>query len=219
MTRQTYMDNLDAIKAELCEMAREVDGMLEQAMESLVRRDTKLAEAILRSDDIVDNMNVQIEQECFHLIAMQQPVARHLRLVHAAFNIITDLERIGDHGVDIAKIARKLAASWNGDVPDALITMGKTTQGMLRNLIQAFDTFDLRLIDEIATSTEVHAAFERFEASTLTAMQAGDVSLVAANYLLFVAYHLDEMANHVSCVAERLRFYETGESRRLPMAA
>ena len=85
MTRQSYVDNLDTIKSELCDMAREVDGMLTQAMESLVSRNTDLAEAILRSDDIVDNMNVQIEQECLDLIALQQPVACHLRLVHVAY--------------------------------------------------------------------------------------------------------------------------------------
>jgi len=200
-------------------MAREVDGMLEHAIESLVNRNTDLAEAILRSDDIVDGMNVHIEQECLDLIALQQPVARHLRLVHVAFNVVTDLERIGDHGVDIAKITRKLAASWDGNVPEDLIAMGKIVQSMLRDLIQALRTPDLKLIEEIASSREADAAFERFQASTLATMQDSEVPRVAAHYLLFVAYHLDEMAQHIADAAKRLRSYETGEGRKLRMAA
>src|SRR2546423_7026063 len=90
-------------------MGSGADRMVVDAMQALADHDVALAERVIAGDDRIDDLDILIETHCMRLIALQAPVGRDLRLVGTALKAITDLERIGDHAVDIAKVARKLA--------------------------------------------------------------------------------------------------------------
>jgi len=212
MTRTKYVTELEKLPAGLREMAKQVDRMLAQAMETLAQRNSELTEIIFREDDDVDALNVHIESDCLTLIALYQPVGRDLRLISSAYNIVTDLERIGDHGVDIAKIARKLGHVSPFQAPQELFVMSATVRSMLRTLTVAFETTDPQILAEMKRWNEdVEYGRERFESKIYAAMESRSVDTVRASYLLFVAHHLEEISGHMVRIAERLQYYATGK--------
>ena len=85
-----------------------VETQIYQCIEALVNQDIELAEKVIKNDDIVDNLQTEIEDKCIKLIATQQPLAVDLRKIFTTTKIVTDLERMADHAVDIAKIVVRL---------------------------------------------------------------------------------------------------------------
>jgi phosphate transport system protein len=108
-TRQQFHEELVGLDRQLLQMGDLVSRMTTQAVDALRDADAAAAEAVIAADDAVDTLNRDIEASCMRLLALQQPVARDLRQIGTALKVITDLERIGDHAVDIAKIGRKFA--------------------------------------------------------------------------------------------------------------
>lgn len=90
-------------------MTQAAKKMLQMSIESLQERDVAKAKEVISLDDIVDSYNYKIEDKCLRMIALQQPVAKDLRVIAAVMKIITDVERIGDYSIDIAKFSIRLA--------------------------------------------------------------------------------------------------------------
>ncbi|MFA0774651.1 MAG: hypothetical protein THHGLFOP_000147, partial [Candidatus Fervidibacter sp.] len=107
--RKSFEEQLQELQDDLLRMGRFVEGAVAKAMKALVAQDIALANEVIREDDIADDLDVEIETKAMKLLALQQPMARDLRIIGTALKIVTDLERIGDHAVDIAKLARLLA--------------------------------------------------------------------------------------------------------------
>lgn len=108
-TRQSYNDELEALRQNISSMGQAVDLAMHQAMKALIELDLNLAQAVIDGDDVIDAMEIAIEDKCMVLIARQQPLAKDLRIIGTGFKISTDLERIGDHATNIAEIALELA--------------------------------------------------------------------------------------------------------------
>jgi phosphate transport system protein len=216
MTRARYDEELDTLRSLLLKMGNQVDEMVAKAIEALMRHDVRVAEEVLANDDLVDSLDIQIETQCIHLIALQQPMARDLRLIGAVLKIITDLERIGDHAVDIAKETRKLArTSFNKPLVD-LPGMTGMVRGMLHDAMAAFVTHDLNLVDRVVDADdEVDDVFHRVRSELHTAMEHNPNLVVHASYLLFVAHYLERTADHAVNIAERVHYVETSSLTQL----
>ncbi|MGO1370531.1 MAG: phosphate signaling complex PhoU family protein [Senegalia sp. (in: firmicutes)] len=93
----------------LLEMGEKSEQLIEMSIESLLNQDIELADKAIELDKDIDNMEIIIEKKCLELIVLQQPMAKDLREISAILKIITDIERIGDNGVNIAKITKKLS--------------------------------------------------------------------------------------------------------------
>ena len=106
--RIAFEKELRELDNSLLTMGKEAESMLEDALTALAERDLKLANETIARDDIVDNMRFAIEKKCIELIATQHPAAKDLRRIFAAIAIASDVERVGDYSVDIAKIVRRL---------------------------------------------------------------------------------------------------------------
>ena len=106
MIRQNFEQELEALRQDLVRMGQIVQNAIRNAVDALARQDQALAQQIMDGDDIIDEMQVDIEDRCIALIARQQPVAKDLRVLGTGLKITTDLERIGDHAFDIAKIVQ-----------------------------------------------------------------------------------------------------------------
>ena len=102
-TRQSYNDELEALRQNISSMGQAVDLAMHQAMKALIEQDLNLAQAVIDGDDVIDAMEIAIEDKCMVLIARQQPLAKDLRIIGTGFKISTDLERIGDHATNIAE--------------------------------------------------------------------------------------------------------------------
>ena len=105
-----YDDELEAIQRDLIQMGLKVEERIGQAMESLVNRDSDLARRLIENDHLINEMEVDLDEKSVELIARRQPTARDLRLIILALKIVTDLERIGDQCVSIAKRVLELNA-------------------------------------------------------------------------------------------------------------
>jgi phosphate transport system protein len=197
-------------------MGSQVDQMVAQAMDALTQQDLPLAEAVMRADDSVDDLDIQIESQCMRLIALQQPMARDLRLIGTALKVITDLERIGDHAVDIAKVARKLARdSFYKPLVD-LPRMSTMVRAMLHDALAAFVTHDLNLVERVVVADdEVDHLFHQIRAELHAAMERNSNLVVQASYLLFVAHYLERIADHTVNIAERVYYVETSSLAQL----
>ena len=103
MTRQAYMEELDKLYAEVIRMGTVIEESLDDVENALYKMDRKLAEKIIKADDVVDKMEHDVERSCIDMIAKQQPVATDLRRVTSIMRIISDLERIADHCSDISE--------------------------------------------------------------------------------------------------------------------
>lgn len=215
-TRMHFLEELESLRSQLLEMGSVADSMVAQSIEALTRQDTSLAEEVIRRDDEVDSKDLAIEMECMRLLALQQPLARDLRLVGSAMKVITDLERIGDHAVDIAKIARKLARDTFFKQLVDLPHMADRVRFMLHNAMYALVNHDIDLVEKvIAADDEVDDLFHKIREELHTAMGRDPNLVVQGSYLLFVAHYLERVADHAVNIAERVYYVETGSMTHL----
>lgn len=104
----SFEAELNRLEQELARMGSLTQIALQDAMKAVLERRDDLADAVISGDDEIDECDLRIENGCMNLLVLQQPLAKDLRIVGSISKIITDLERIGDHAVDIAKIAKIL---------------------------------------------------------------------------------------------------------------
>ena len=211
-TRQQFHDEIAALDKLMLQMGTLVSRMMTQAVDALQRTDSAEAEAVIAQDDTVDAMNRDIEARCMRLLALQQPVARDLRQVGTAFKVITDLERIGDHAVDIAKISRKFAEQLFGERP--LIDVGPLAamaQAMLQQSLEALIRRDMALAAQIcADDDRVDEEFKSLR-EQLFQLSQNDPSLTPrVAYMLLAVVYLERIADHATNIAERVHYVETG---------
>ena len=212
LTRTQFEDQLDKLRHRLLEMGSAADNMVGLAMQALTEQNVDLAEKVIANDDVIDAMDIEIETECMRLIALQAPVARDLHLLGTAVKAITDLERIGDHAVDIAKVARKLSYETFFQPLVDLPRMAAAVRQMLREVMAAFVDHDLDLVKKVVDADDEVDTFYHQIRDELHAVMRKDPSLVVqASYLLFVAHYLERIADHTVNIAERVHYAETGK--------
>lgn len=216
MTRVQFEEELRRLGDEVLRMGSEADRMLDLAMQALTQQNVEIAEKVIAGDDVIDDLDIHIEMEAMRIIALQQPVARDLRLVGTVLKVISDIERIGDHSVDIAKVARKLARDTFfkplADIP----YMAERVRAMLRDALTAFVSHDLELVRRVvAADDEIDDLFHKLRDELHAAMSRDPALVVQASYLLFVAYYLERVADHIVNIAERVYYVETGKLEQL----
>jgi phosphate transport system protein len=216
LTRSQFEEELEKLQNMLLAMGSEADRAVSDSMQALEERDVTIAETVIEADDKIDEMDLQIEAECMRIIALQHPLARDLRLVGTALKIITDLERIGDHAVDIAKVARKLARNSTHRSLADLPRMAAAVRRMLKTALDAFVRHDLDLVEVVVLADDqVDDLFHSIREDLHIAMQKDPDLVVEASYLLFVAHYLERMADHAVNIAERVYFVETANLSQL----
>ena len=211
ITRTQFAGELETLRDQLLEMGSDADNMVEMAIRALIEQNLEMAETVIARDDVMDRLDLEIEKECMRMIALQQPMARDLRLIGTALKVITDLERIGDHAVDIAKVARKLVRDTFYKPLVDLPRMADAVRQMLNDALSAFVNHDLDLVEKvIAADDEVDTLFHRLREELHIVMQRDPEMVIQGSYLLFVAHYLERIADHTVNIAERVHYVETG---------
>ena len=201
---------------QLYAMADLVERAIDDALGAIMKKSDDLALEVIRKDDEVDVIEVEVEQECLRLLAMRQPVREDLRFVFTIIKIITELERIGDQAVNIAE--RALELNREGlikpliDVPK----MADIVIEMVREAIQAFEARDVdKLIEVYMRDDEVDALNRVNFAETIQIMASMKMddpySVKKATDLLSVSRYLERAGDHATNIAERAFFSVTGE--------
>lgn len=102
MRRRAYEDELEALNRDILRMGSMVEDAVRASVEALAVQDLYQAQTVIDNDPVIDGLELGVEQRCVNLLALQQPMAKDLRLVATAISIVTDLERMGDHAVNIS---------------------------------------------------------------------------------------------------------------------
>lgn len=206
---------------ELRERLLKLGGLVEQAITSSVRalaeRDTALAERVIEEDRRINRLELEIDDLCIRMLALRQPAASDLRFVTLALKVVTDMERIGDLAVNVAHRAKELNAEEAlrpyVDIPH----LAEAAVGMLRMVLDAFvasDAAKARVV--LARDNEVDDRYVAIESEVLELMTQDPKTISRALSSLFVAKHLERIADHATNVAEMVIFYVEGKDVRHP---
>ncbi len=210
--RRSFDEELKALKEEMLKMGSYVEEAINKAVKALAEQDIELAEVVNDEDERIDEYEVQIEEKCIRLIALQQPVARDLRTIGMITKIITDLERIADNACNIARIAQKIG---NQPLIKPLIDiprMAELARMMVHQSLNAFVNQDPELARKTAKQDEeVDVLNDQIFRELLTFMMADPTTINQATYLLFVGRYLERIADHATNICERVIYMTTGE--------
>ena len=211
--KQRLMDEeLNQLRGMLLEMGVTTEEMVGDAIQALSRQDLTLAADVVQRDDAVDLLDVAIETLCLRLMARRITSPTDVRLIGAANKIVTDIERIADHAVDIAKIAQRMGSEAIYKPLVDIPRLGKLACSMLRNALEAFVGHDLPQVQRvIAADDEADALYSQMRRDLGAILQNDPNSVVQASNLLFVAHYLERICDHCTNIAERVAFLETGQ--------
>lgn len=211
MTHRHFQDELDTLKTRLAEMAGLAEEAVRNAVGALLQRDADRARLVIELDPAIDDLEVDIEERSVKLLALQQPMARDLRLITMAMKISSDLERVGDHAVNIAETVHWLVESPLFPVVPEIEEMVRLSTLMLRDALDAFIRGDTKLAREILERDDrVDELHENSFRILLTHMMEDPRKISAGMDLLLVSGNLERIADLATNVSEDVIYMVEG---------
>ena len=209
-----FHDQLTALNRRLLAMSEKAEALIELAVDALLDKDHGKAEAVIAGDREVDAMELEIEAAALELLALQQPMARDLRFIVSAIKVTSDLERIGDHAVNIAQTAQRLVALQTAITPDPEIEdMARRARAMLSDAIDAFLRADGALgRDVCARDDQVDALHDSVFRILLTHMMADPRTINPSLEYLLVSRNLERVADLATNIGEDAVFLAEGKN-------
>lgn len=207
-----FQREIDVLKKKLLAVGSVVEESIARAITAVVKHDAALAQQVAAGDFEIDQMEVDVEEECLKILALYQPVAVDLRFVIAVMKINNDLERMADLAVNIARRAEYLADVPKVDLPVALEDMARKAQAMVKNSLDAFVDSDAELARQVcAADNEVdqHNRYMHVFIQDQIRAHAEDVERLL--HLLSVSRHLERIADLATNVAEDVIYTVQGE--------
>ncbi|HEY0170051.1 MAG TPA: phosphate signaling complex protein PhoU [Pyrinomonadaceae bacterium] len=197
-------DELDVLRDRVLVLGGEAETALGRAMYALTERDSEAAREVLAGDDAIDRLEVEIDRLCIDVLALRQPAARDLRFVISVAKITPILERVADHACNIARVALDLNDEPRLKHYPDLSRMGGVAASMLRAALDAFTRGDAaesrRVIEQ---DDEIDVMYERLFRDLIELMVSEPVVTPRAARLLFVAKHLERVADYVTDICEQ----------------
>jgi phosphate transport system protein len=206
--------------AEVYNMLKEMGYMVEEAIDnsikSLANQDTELAEKVIANDDLIDDMELNIEERCIKLIATQQPLAGDLREIFTTLKIITDMERMADHAVDIAKVTLRLAGQEYIKPLIDIPRMADLVREMVRDCLKAYINKDLDMANSISKKDdEIDGLYKQIFRELLVYMMENPKTISQATQFLLVSRFLERIGDHTTNVCEWVIYMITGQRKDL----
>jgi len=214
-TRYFFNKKLEELHLDLIKMGSLVEESIEKTILALKKQDIKLAERIVKNDDLIDDLEQKIEEKCLIIIARQQPLAKDLRAIGAALKMITDMERIADHSADIAEITMRMVNEHYIKPLIDIPQMAELAKGMVNKSIDAYVKQDIEIAKAVCDyDDEVDNLFEQIVLELMEIMKKEPQTVEQATNLLFIAKYLERMADHATNISEWVIFNVTGEHIR-----
>jgi phosphate transport system protein len=209
-----FHDQLSHLKKRLLEMSERAESLVDLSMEAVLERDVSKAEIVIAGDKELDQMELEIEEMAVQLLALQQPMARDLRFIISAIKITSDLERVGDHGVNIAQAATRLAKSHANILTEpALEDMARRARAMLSDSLDAFVRGDGALGREVCSrDDQVDALHDSMFRVLLTHMMADPRTINLSLDFMTVSRNLERVADLATNIAEEAVFVAEGKT-------
>ena len=214
--RRKYLESLSAIHQDVLKMGTLVEEAIRKSMQSLVERDMELAQDVISADRVINEMELSIQDECILLIATEQPVASDLRGLVTVIKIVTQLERMGDHAMHVAKGARNLAEQPYMKKLIDLPRMADCAIRVVHEILTAFMNNDLEKAVEVAAmDDEIDELHDQVMRECLTYMMQDPRNIPQATSFLFISRFLERLGDHVTNIGEWICYNVTGEHREL----
>jgi phosphate transport system protein len=211
-TVKSYEDELKLLDRRIAQMGGYAEKLLVQAMDSLERRDPKLAEKAVSDDVMVDQLERELQDQVIVMIARRQPLANDLRHIMTVIKIAGDLERIGDLAKNIAKRALTIASE---TYPKPLMTgmrhMTEMVQAQLKDVLDALTSLDAEKAMEVwRNDQQVDAMYNSLFRELLTYMMEDPRNIGICTHFLFGAKNIERIGDHTTNIAENVYYLVHG---------
>jgi phosphate transport system protein len=211
--REAFHDQLDSIFDELAAICSQVEEAVASATEALLNGDAAIAERVISADAAIDEARERVEDSAFSLLSLQAPVAGDLRVVVAALRMVTELERMGDLSVHVAKIARLRVP--NVAVPDeirpTIARMADVAEDMVRRVKDVITSRDITAAAQIRQDDDEMDQLRRQGFRQLLS-DSWSHGVEAAVDIALLGRYYERIADHAVSIANRVVFVVTGES-------
>jgi phosphate transport system protein len=202
-----FREELEALQGRLLEMGGLAEERVRAALQGLVSRDDALINKVLSGDEPINQLHIEVDNRCFRLLALHQPMATDLRAVVAAVKINTDLERVGDLAVNIAEASNR----YIGHAPVKQLIdiplMGDIAQAMLRDALDSFVKRDTDLAHRVLNEDDrLDSLKTQVFRDLLTHMLRDQATVEPSLDLILVSRHLERIGDHATNIAEDVIF-------------
>jgi phosphate transport system protein len=205
-------EELEETKQLVLKMAGLVKKAVDKAIESLNKQDMEIAESIIKGDDEIDQLEVEIERRCIRMIALYQPEAIDLRLIMGIYKIVSDLERIADEAENIAERSILLAQEPPLKPYVNLTLMAGHVKDMIEDAVMSFFQRDVELAKKVITRDDtVDELYHQLERELITYVMEDPRNIKKVINLSFVGRHFERMADHAENIAEMAVYWSEGE--------
>lgn len=216
-TYKQYDAELEAVRGKVLEMGGLVEQQIVSALEALVKLDQNLAKEVMANDHRVNALEVQIDEDCSHIIARRQPAAGDLRMVMMMVKTITDLERIGDEAAKIARFSQKTIETdrmWTPRFAE-IKTMANLAREMLHMALDAFARSDASKVLEIAQMDQnLDEHYQMTIRHLITFMLEDPRTISMSLEVLFIAKAIERIGDHAKNISEYVVYMVKGKDVR-----
>jgi phosphate transport system protein len=218
-----FQEELAALKERLLAMGGLAEDAVRRSVDGLARRDLAAIDRVLTGDEPVNEAHIDIDDRCFRILALQQPLATDLRMILAAVKINADLERVGDLAVNIAEAAQRYLTHPPVKPLIDLPRMADIAQGMLRDALDAFVRRDVEAAHDVCRQDDQLDALKTQVFRELISYMLGTPSCIEpALDLILISRHLERIGDHATNIAEDVIFMVSARDVRhshLPLPA
>lgn len=202
-----FQEELEQLKERLLAMGGLAEERVREAVRSLTDRDAAALDAVLAGDEPINDLHIEIDDRCFKLLALHQPMAADLRVIVAAVKINTDLERVGDLAVNIGEAGKRYIQHAPVKPLIDIPRMGELAQRMLRDALDAFVRKDMALAESVLAQDDTLDALKtQIFRELLTYMLTNTATIEPALDLILISRHLERIGDHATNVAEDVIF-------------
>ena len=213
---EKFHTELQNLRQDTLEMAHLGRTMLRSAVDALIRQDPELAESVIARQEEIHLSEIGLEEHCYHLIALYQPMAKDMRTIVCTLKIINASLRIGRYGMEIAKIVKEIS-----DKPlianlMSVPHMADLVIDMVDDAIRAYESDDLSLIENFSSRDDIvdalrHSIFQE----GITNMMEDPKNISHYTYFIMVARYLERCGDHACSIAENVYYIKTGKRKEI----
>ncbi len=218
MPRVRYVKKLKDLRQNVIQMGAITVQSVEAALEALATSDIALAEHVIKNDDVIDKCDRKIESQCMMLLALEQPMAKDLRVIATSLKMITDLERIGDFTVDIAE--EIVAMGKPISIPVSLIEFNDLVDKVKSIVIDSIETYARGNVEMARTfesrDDKIDTLYKEIVSDMVNTLAGGRCSMESVADIasfLYITRYLERIADHAVNIGNRVCYMEEGERR------
>ncbi|MGB8220103.1 MAG: phosphate signaling complex protein PhoU [Methanoregula sp.] len=207
-----FHSELKNLKSGVSEMARFALSMLQDSQDAFINQDDALATSVLDRKDRLREMTGTLEENCYQLIALNQPVAKDMRTIVCSLKVIAASERIGRYGKSTAKIVKEIAGKPHIANMMSLPLMSEYVLAMIDDSVTAYEAENIKKLEGFSARDDaIDALRHSIFREAITYMMENPKTITQATFYIIIARYLERCADHACKIAENVQYMETGE--------